>query len=143
MTYFLDLSDERNVYVKQLLEKNNEKTEIFSFDNVSLINKGDSIIFSPAKKFSNDEVNKLPNNITIFAGNSLNQYLDVLKEKQITFVNIMEDEIFTIKNANLTCEGVLALMIEKSKKSNMISSILLSRCLIFGSANGSSWMLLK
>jgi len=125
LTYFLDLSDERNVYVKQLLEKNTEKTAAFSFDNVSLINKGDSIIFSPAKKFSNDEVNKLPNNITIFAGNSLNQYLDVLKEKQITFVNIMEDEIFTIKNANLTCEGVLALMIEKSKKSLFDNSVLI------------------
>lgn len=125
MTYFLDLSDERNIYVKQLLEKNNEKTEIFNFDNTSQINIGDSIIFSPAKKFSAEEINKLPNNITIFAGNSLNQYLDILKEKHITFINIMEDEIFTIKNANLTCEGVLSLMIEKSKKSLFDNSVLI------------------
>lgn len=125
MTYFLDLSDERNDYVKDLLKKNSEKTDVFSWDNLSNIKASDILIFSPAKKFTPEEINKLPNDIMIFAGNSLKQYIEQLKEKNIIFNNIMEDEIFTVKNANLTCEGVLSLMIEKSKKSLFENKVLI------------------
>ena len=125
MKYFLDLSDDRNIYVKKLLEKNNEQTDIFSWDNLLKIQKNDTLIFSPAKKFTPDEINRLPDNIVIFAGNSLNQFVKQLQEKNIIFNNIMEDEIFTVKNANLTCEGVLSLMIEKSKKSLFENKVLI------------------
>ena len=119
------MSDDRNFSVKELLIKKGETVCEFSWDNISNLEKDNIVVFSPAKKFDKTEIEKLPFGIVVYGGNDLKKFENDLKEKSIKYINIMSDEIFTVKNANLTCEGVLALMIEKSKKSLFENQVLI------------------
>ncbi len=121
--YYVDAADIRNVHLKELLKQTGEKVEDFSLDKK--IEESSICVFSPAKKFSVELVKKFPNNITIFAGNLNKGVVSLLKAKNINYKNLMEDEIFTIKNANLTSEGVLALILEKSDKSIFDNNVLI------------------
>lgn len=125
MKYYIDILDNRNLYLKNKLEKIGKDVENFDINNLSKIKEGDYLIFSPAKKFDIDFVNLLPKNIYFVSGNIQNELKLALKEKNIKHINLMEDEIFTVKNANLTCEGVLAIMLEKSERSIYESNVLI------------------
>lgn len=117
MKYFVDTVDKRNQILKELLTEKGFMTFCFDFNDLSQIKKGDTIVFSPAKKFTKDEIEKLPKNINIVCGNLSGEYLKILSTKKIKVKNLMQDEIFTVKNANLTAEGVLAIILEKTDKS--------------------------
>ena len=88
-------------------------------------NEGDVLIFSPAKKFVKEDVDILPESVTLFAGSGIKAFSEELRLKKIKYIDIMNDEIFTIKNANLTAEGVLGIIINKSEKSLFENNILL------------------
>lgn len=122
--FFVDSSDKRNVAVKKLLKRKNQVFD-FMWDNISKISDGDTCIFSPAKKFTEREIYSLPNNINLICGNLKEEYITILNKKHISFYNLMDDEIFTIKNANLTAEGVLAVILEESEKSISQNKILI------------------
>ena len=129
MKFFVDKSDDRNRIAGALLEK--EGFEVFEFEEMESICPkvigGDIIVFSPAKKFCDREADMFPSGIKIVAGNIEERLWEKLKQKQISHLNLLENEKFAIKNANLTAEGVLAIIIEKSRK-----SMFESRYMIFG-----------
>ena len=124
MRFFIDISDRRNFTLKKLLSSSGFIAKPYD-DNFIDYRDGDILVFSPAKKFLPLDIEILPKNTTIFAGSSLLAFNQELKNKKIKYVNIMDNEIFTIKNANLTAEGVLGILIEKSEKSLFKNNVLL------------------
>ena len=125
MKYYIDVLDKRNLYLKEKLLDLGRSVEDFDINKLNNMQSGDYLIFSPAKKFDIDFIKLLPKNICFVSGNISNDAKLVLIEKQIKHINLMEDEVFTVKNANLTCEGVLALMLEKSERSIYESNVLI------------------
>ena len=125
MTYFIDVLDKRNLYLKNKLQNLGRSVADYDENNLSSMQTGDYLIFSPAKKFDLNYFDKLPNNICFMAGNIPEKAKQILKNKNIKYINLMDDEIFTVKNANLTCEGILALILEKSERSIYKSNVLI------------------
>ena len=123
MTFFIDVSDKRTKYLKQELTAKGFKTEELTFPIQT--SKGDILIYAPNKKWKEEEIKLLPENIYLFCGNIAPEYQSVLKEKNITFVNLLLDEHFAVENAKLTAEGVLALMIEGTEKSIFENNVLI------------------
>ena len=125
MKYLIDISDARNMILKQLLIKDGEQVLDFNEDNLKNLNSGDSLIFSPAKKFDKEFLESLPNNIKLICGNLTDESKQIISEKQIFHQNLMEDEIFSVKNANLTAEGIIAKILELSPKSIYENNVLI------------------
>lgn len=125
MTYFIDTSDARNQILKTMLEEKKLFTEVFSFNSLGSISVGDALIFSPAKKWTDEEINLIPKKISLYCGKLSENHQEKLKNKDVVYHNLMNDEIFTIKNANLTAEGVLALILENSPKSIFENNVLI------------------
>ena len=115
MTFFIETLDSRNVIVEKLLNAKGIPTKPIE-DCKSAKNK-DFLIFAPNKKFDNTFLNDLSENLTLISGNLPESQLKILNAKQIRHINVMEDEIFAIKNSILTAEGVLANVLEKTQKS--------------------------
>lgn len=123
MTFFIDKTDNRNVLLAQKLIKQNKNIEWFS--DISKIQPLDCLIFSPAKKFENEFLLNLPDRIKLVCGALSSEQIKIINDKNIVYKNLMNDEIFAIKNANLTAEGVLAIILEKSPKSIKNNKILI------------------
>ena len=81
--YFVDTVDKRNQVLKEILIENGFETFKFDFNDLSNIKRGDTIVFSPAKKFTEEEIKKLPAKTKIVCGNLSPEYLKVLKDKKI------------------------------------------------------------
>lgn len=122
MNFYIELKDKRNNYVYKTLQDLGFNVKEFEFQNCS---KDDIVIFSPAKKISIEEANKFSNEITIFAGNLNDDTKNILKNKKIKFVNMIEDEQFVVDNAKLTAEGVLEHIISDTEKSIFENKILI------------------
>ncbi|MBQ9792210.1 MAG: hypothetical protein IJW32_00485 [Clostridia bacterium] len=125
MKFFLDLSDRRLPFVKEYLQQTNKQVESFNKEDVSNIYPGDVIVVSPAFKWNETLVNALPNNITIFAGSISEEFLKVVTNKNIKYINFMIHEDFVLKNATLTAEGMLADLILNTKSSMYNQQILI------------------
>ena len=125
MTYFIDTNDARNQILMSLLEERNQITEKFSFKTLEKIGLGDTLIFSPAKKWTDEEINLLPNKISLYCGKISEKHQEIINNKEIAYHDLMIDEIFTTKNANITAEGVLALILEHSPKSIFENNVLI------------------
>ena len=125
MTYFIDTNDARNQILMSLLEERNQTTEKFSFKTLEKIGLGDTLIFSPAKKWTDEEINLLPNKISLYCGKISEKHQEIINNKEIAYHDLMIDEIFTTKNANITAEGVLALILEHSPKSIFENNVLI------------------
>lgn len=125
MKYFVDTVDKRNRVLKELLIKNGFSAFDFDFKNMTEIKRGDTCVFSPAKKFTKEEIENLPKHINIVCGKLDGEYLEILNKKKISIKNLMEDEIFTVKNANLTAEGVLAIILNETDVSLFECSVLI------------------
>ena len=124
MKYFVEMSDERNGLVKKILsDEHYPAYELVS--GSKNISNGDALVFSPAKKWDEKLVAELPNGIFLFSGNMPDSFLKQLMAKNITHKNYLRDETFIVKNANLTAEGLLALIIENTKKSIFENSVLI------------------
>ena len=116
MKILVDTQDKRNQHVLKLLQNAGKNAYVY-LEFINKIEKGDIIIFSPAKKFIYEEVINFCPNITIYCGNISQEFLEILQEKNIKIVNYLSDESFSIKNAKLTAEGVLALILTYTEKS--------------------------
>lgn len=121
--YYIDITDKRNIALAALLKEHGKQVEEFSWDKQ--IEKNSTCIFSPSKKFSTEMAENLLNDIVLYAGALSSEVVSILNNKNIIYHNLMLDEVFTIKNANLTCEGVLALILEHSDKSIYENNILI------------------
>lgn len=124
MIYHVDVTDGRTGILKRLLEERGFKTEIYA-PQAAQVKPSDTVVFSPAKKLSMEEASALPENVTVVCGGISGEVEKIIASKNITHRNIMLSEEFAIKNACLTAEGVLALILEKSKKSIYENNILI------------------
>lgn len=115
LTFFIETLDQRNRVVETLLQKKAYKTN--SLENLREAKTKDCLIFPPNKKFNDEYLKSLPNKIFLVCGNIPNSQHDILKQKNICHINVMNDETFAIKNSILTAEGVLANILEKTNKS--------------------------
>lgn len=126
MNYYIDLGDKRNQYLKVFLEKKGKKCFDISHAKITKsFSKNDCFVFSPAKKFNAAEISMLPNNITLMCGALPQDQQETLRRKNISYYNLMSDEEYVIRNALLTAEGVLSLILEKSEKSIYDNRILI------------------
>ena len=121
MIFYIDKQDKRTNYIAKCLKK--KKLQILSVLEMQNATKGDVLVFPPSKKWSEPEVHNLPCNITLFCGNC--NFNEILKQKNIKHINFLSEEHFSVQNARLTAEGVLALLIENTKKSIFEQNILL------------------
>lgn len=124
MTYYIDTIDNRNKILYELLKKENKKVEVFDLAT-NKYQLGDAIVFAPNKKLDEEYASRLPDNITLYGGKFNSVIQELFKAKSIEYINLLDDETFAIKNANLTCEGVLGLMIEHSNKSLFENNVLI------------------
>lgn len=124
MNFFIDLSDKRNNYIANSLSNIGHTVIKHDFEN-NQGTAGDGFIFSPAKKFSLAEIERFPSGVIVFAGNFTEELKYILNKKNIKHINLLNDENFVIKNAKLTAEGVLALMIGCTGKSIFENKILI------------------
>ena len=115
LTFFIETLDQRNRVVETLLQKNAYKTK--PLEHLHEAKTNDCLIFPPNKKFDDEYLKSLPYRIFLVCGNIPALQLDILNQKQICHINVMTDETFAMKNSVLTAEGVLANILEKTKKS--------------------------
>ncbi len=122
VVYYIDLSDKRCEVVKGLLQR---KYNVGEYDWKTKGENGDCYVFSPAKKLTDKEILSLPDEITLYSGKIEDRFIDILKQKRIKHCNFMTDEVFAIKNAMLTAEGVLPLIIENTPRSIYQNNLLI------------------
>ena len=125
MTYFIDIVDKRNQILKNLLTKNGYRVFEYNDQNLKTIEKRDVLVFAPNKKMQLEEALNLPNDIDVIMGNIGEEIKGCFEEKNINHINLLEDEIFAIKNAELTAEGILAIILKESERSMFESKILI------------------
>ncbi len=115
MNIFLDLSDKRNLIVKNKLKEKDYCC--FDFGENSVLKEKDVLVLSPAFKMSKEFAGKLINKIFLVCGKVEDEVKQIFEEKDIKYFNLMEDETFVLKNATLTAEGFLADIILNTQKS--------------------------
>lgn len=125
MSYFVDKTDKRNQVLTQLLQNDGYEVFEYNLSNLKNIKTNDILIFAPNKKFDINEALQLPNDIKIFLGNVSEEVQKIFGQKNIKYTNILQDEIFAIKNAKLTAEGILAIVLSQSEKSIFENKILI------------------
>jgi len=105
MKIILDSTDKRLNEVKSCLIKEKFQVEELNYYK----NKDEEVIyiFSPAFKWNEEKLNSLNNNSILFCGKIDEQLMKKIKEKNINYFNVMNDEEFVVKNAKLTAEGAL------------------------------------
>lgn len=124
MRYYIDVADKRNVYLKAYLTDKGYKTEELNTETINNVKSRDVCIFAPPTAITKERVAPLPEDVTIYGGKFNEEIKEFLNKKNIKTISFLSDEEFTIKNANLTAEGVLGLVIEKSTKSIFEHNIL-------------------
>ena len=130
--YLVELSDKRNEILYCKLKKLHD-TQGYK-QNSNLIKEGACIIFSPAKKLKSEDVERLPKRIKVIGGNQKSDILEMFKAQKIEYINILSDELFTVKNAVLTAECTLRILIDATEKSIFENSILILGCGRIGKA---------
>lgn len=125
MEFYLDTSDKRINYLKTFLSQKKLHTHEINEESVKNLSDNSIFVYSPAKKWAEQSLQELPDNITLFCGKINSGFQKILEDKNIKHTNILEDEHFTMENARLTAEGVLGLVIENTEKSLFENKILL------------------
>lgn len=126
--FLVEPSDKRN---SLLLDKLKEKytAEEFSFEaSEKYTGKDTVVVFSPARKLSLAEAAKLPQGATVTGGGQSEEVKAVLNDCGITYINLIENELYAVKNALLTAEGALALIISGTDKSIYGNNVLILGC---------------
>lgn len=128
MTCYVELKDTRNQNLYNSLQKKGIAVKELSPLILHSIKPSDCMVFSPARKFTKEEIENMPQGVTIFCGNLEKEHADLLENANIIHKNFMKDDIFVIKNSHLTSEGVLSLMIENTQDSIFDLKILILGC---------------
>ena len=115
MRFFIDFQDKRNITVGEILKKN---YIVYDYEkDKKNVKEKDVIVFSPAKVITRSEAESFPNDVKIFCGKISQDVQNIFYDKNVCAVNLLEDEVFAVKNAFLTAEGVLSLIISEQNKS--------------------------
>ena len=119
MKYLVDLSDRRNVILFDRLKKQGIAEAYAPCDPYTTCPDCTdcAVIFSPAKKLSTADALKLPNGATVLGGRQTDDVHNIMDKANITYKNLLADEIYAVKNANLTAESTLGLIVSASEKS--------------------------
>ena len=111
LKYFVELTDERNKALHKLLTKQGVDTHPMEYNNAG------TYIFSPAKRFALDEALAIPKSSIVFSGNLKDEIKQIFDERKITHINFLDFEDFAVKNAVLTAEGTLPVLIKETPAS--------------------------
>lgn len=110
---FVELADKRYEYVLELLIK--EGFAAFSRGEESLYADYQKIyIMSLLFEVSENFARQLDNNSYLFSGKISDDVAKIIAEKNITHINILEDELFLYKNAYVTAECALSYIIDNT-----------------------------
>jgi len=116
MKFYVDTTDKRNQYLLKRLNNKGMQAKIYN-SSVKGIEKGDFIVFSPAKKLEEKDILPFLKDTTIVGGNQSQVIAKLLQKKGLKYINLLNDEAFAIKNARITAEGVLHNIISCTDKS--------------------------
>lgn len=130
--YLVELSDSRNTILYEKLKKLHD-TQSYTGEK-NLTDKDACVIFSPAKKLSGKDAERLPIKARVFGGNQASAVLEIFKAREIKYVNLLSDETFSIKNAVLTAECCFRVLIDATEKSVFENNILILGCGRLGKA---------
>ena len=112
--FVIELKDTRMVYLEKILVQNGYSViDYRAFDG----SRSAIYVFSPARRFKEDELAFLAKNSIIYAGNIDERGKEVLRSRGIAHVNMLKDEIFAYENAIYTAEAALMLIIRNTSKS--------------------------
>lgn len=147
LNYYIDLTDKRNIYIFKTLQNMGHNVQSFLFKNQkkdmaenkiqmenpmikfpkrqASLKYENIVIFSPAKKFTENEIDELPKNSLIFGGSLIKNNLAKLESRNIKYINFLDNDDFVVRNAKLTAEGILALLISNTEKSIFENKILI------------------
>lgn len=128
LTYYIELSDKRNELVLDFIARSYVAVEYNALSEKEIDVKDSAIVFSPAKRLVKSDILQLPSGVKVFGGKQDDVTMQELQAKNIEYQNILENEAFAIKNAKLTAEGALSLVIKHTKKSLYDSKILVLGC---------------
>lgn len=126
MNFFLLNTDNRLVHLHKLLTKKNKISFLYNFEEIIENCKSkDIVVLPPNFKWTQEQAEILPENITIVCGNAKEEVRNIFELKNIYYYNLMEDETFVLKNASLTAEGFLVDLILNTPASIFNQKILL------------------
>lgn len=112
--FVIELKDTRMVYLEKILVKKGYSViDYKTFDG----SRSAIYVFSPARRFKEDELAFLAKNSVVYAGNIDERGKEVLRSRGIAHVNMLKDEIFAYENAIYTAEAALMLIIRNTSKS--------------------------
>ena len=106
--FVIDTEDTRMFYtLRYIREKGYETHSNGSYDS----NKPAIYCFSPSKRFCDGELYNICDNSIVIAGALPSDQINILQSKNISYKNIIHDEIFAVENCRQTAEAALMLMI--------------------------------
>lgn len=113
--FVIDTSDQRCKYLYRMIKEKGYHVELL---DTTLIDSYPVciMIFSPSKVLQLSDVNRFKKGSTIFGGNISLITKDFLQKSNLYYSNLLEDEIFLLKNTLPTAEGCLQLIIENTDK---------------------------
>ena len=112
--FVIDTEDTRMFYtLRYIREQGYETYSRGSYDS----NKPAIYCFSPSKRFCDIELHDICDNSIFIAGALPTSQIEILKSKNISFHNIIHDEIFAVENCIQTAEAALMLMIRATNAS--------------------------
>lgn len=112
--FVIDTSDSRMYYTLRYIKS--KKYTAYSLDNFDYSNKA-IFCYSPAKKLTISDIEKIPPESYLLAGKVNGEIHSLIKEKNITYINTLTDEVYAIENAVQTAEASLMLIIRATTKS--------------------------
>jgi dipicolinate synthase subunit A len=134
MIYLIELSDKRNIFLFNKI-KRTAAAEGFSFtEQKNQSFKGAVVVFSPARRLSAEEAERLPPASIVLGGGQSAEVMGRLKQADIRYVNLLQNEDFAVRNAKLTAEGTLSLIIGNTDKSIYDNNVLILGCGRIGKA---------
>lgn len=113
LTFVTDLTDLRMTYLYDELWAMGYNTKKYKRKEQYLGKV--CYLFSPARKFTREEIEDLNGNSIMFSGK--HPYGEILAVKHIEFFELTKDEFYNYKNAVLTAEAVLMLVIQNTVSS--------------------------
>jgi len=127
LVYLVECSDQRNIFVFEILKERQNCAE-FKFSDGSAYEMSVTVVFSPARKLLPDEARALPADAAVVGGAQSDGVLGILDARGIQYRNLLSDEEYAVRNAKLTAEAALSLIIGGTDKSVFENNVLVLGC---------------
>lgn len=124
MIYLVEPSDKRNILLLNKLKEKHTADE-FRFGMSIADVENTLIVFSPARKLSCEEASAFPQGSRAAGGKQPDDVLQILNGRGVRYFNLIDNESYAVKNAKLTAEATLALVISSTEKSIFENNVLI------------------